>query len=211
MDYAMLSRYSIQSTSDQDDYRLYATIAANAPTAVTPEQAAVWTYPMNHEGEVAKEELQEETVFNMINSMLLRIHQSGHLAKLDEERKSLVKEGIAVYKEIRKDIPQGFPFWPNGLSKFKDEWSSLGIQCGKVRYLAVWRRSGNQSIKSFPVQELKKHSVKASRVYPAFGREPFEWNSNTGELTVEFPRENMARLYRLEIEQKKGEEGKNHE
>ena len=36
MDYAMLSRYSIQSTSDQDDYRLYATIAANAPTAVTP-------------------------------------------------------------------------------------------------------------------------------------------------------------------------------
>lgn len=27
MDYAMLSRYSIQSTSDQDDYRLYATIA----------------------------------------------------------------------------------------------------------------------------------------------------------------------------------------
>ena len=28
MDYAMLSRYSIQSTSDQDDYRLYATIAA---------------------------------------------------------------------------------------------------------------------------------------------------------------------------------------
>jgi alpha-galactosidase len=200
MDYAMLSRYSIQSTSDQDDYRLYATIAANAPTAVTPEQAAVWAYPMNHEGEVGKEELQEETVFNMINSMLLRIHQSGHLAKLDEERKSLVKEGISVYKEIRKDIAQGFPFWPIGLSQFKDEWSSLGIQCDKVWYLAVWRRSGSQSIKTLPVQELKKRSIKVSRVYPAFGREPFEWNSNVGQLTVEFLRENMARLYRLELE-----------
>lgn len=86
MDYAMLSRYSIQSTSDQDDYRLYATIAANAPTAVTPEQAAVWAYPMNHEEKISQRELKEETVFNMVNAMLLRIHQSGHLAKLDEMR-----------------------------------------------------------------------------------------------------------------------------
>ncbi|MGN0405806.1 MAG: glycoside hydrolase family 36 protein, partial [Bariatricus sp.] len=41
MDYALLSRCSIQSTSDQDDYLKYAVIAANAPTGVTPEQAAV--------------------------------------------------------------------------------------------------------------------------------------------------------------------------
>ncbi len=45
MDYAMLSRYSIQSTSDQEDYRYYATIAANAPLGVAMEQAAVWSYP----------------------------------------------------------------------------------------------------------------------------------------------------------------------
>ena len=35
MDYAMLSRYSIQSTSDQDDYKKYCTIAANSPTALS--------------------------------------------------------------------------------------------------------------------------------------------------------------------------------
>ena len=38
MDYALLSRHSIQSTSDQEDYRRYATISANAPSALTPEQ-----------------------------------------------------------------------------------------------------------------------------------------------------------------------------
>ena len=46
MDYALLSRYSIQSTSDQEDYRNFATIAANSPAGVTPEQAAIWSYPM---------------------------------------------------------------------------------------------------------------------------------------------------------------------
>ncbi len=41
MDYAMLARNSIQSTSDQEDYRNYATISANAAIGVTPEQAAI--------------------------------------------------------------------------------------------------------------------------------------------------------------------------
>lgn len=82
MDYAMLSRCSIQSTSDQDDYFRYSVIAANAPSGVTPEQAAVWTYLMNHEGAVSENVLREETIFNMVNAMLLRIHQSGHLARL---------------------------------------------------------------------------------------------------------------------------------
>lgn len=53
MDYAMLSRYSIQSTSDQEDYIRYATIAANSPMALTPEQAAIWSYPLT-EGDKEK-------------------------------------------------------------------------------------------------------------------------------------------------------------
>ena len=97
IDYALLSRYSIQSTSDQEDYRNYAAIAANAAAGVTPEQAAVWSYPMR-QGD------KEEVIYNMINAMLLRIHQSGHLAQLPAERLALVKEGIACYKTIRQDI-----------------------------------------------------------------------------------------------------------
>ena len=72
-DYAMLARYSIQSTSDQEDYRNYATIAANAGAALTPEQAAIWSYPL-------KDGDEEETIYNMVNALLLRTHQSGHLA-----------------------------------------------------------------------------------------------------------------------------------
>ena len=95
MDYAMLSRYSIQSTSDQDDYRYYCTIAANSPSALTPEQSAIWSYPLR-EGD------REEVVFNMVNAMLLRIHQSGHLAELTQERRDLVKEALDITKLFEK-------------------------------------------------------------------------------------------------------------
>ena len=197
MDYAMLARHSIQSTSDQDDYRLYATIAANAPTAVTPEQAAVWAYPMNHEGAVSEDQLREETVFNMVNAMLLRIHQSGHLAKLDEMRFGLVQEGIGVYKQIRTELSKGLPFWPIGLSSFSDEWSALGMKCGDKRYLAVWRRSGAQKMTELPIPELAGRNVAVKRIYPSYAAEAFAWNKNQGTLTVCFPQENMARLFEI--------------
>ena len=45
-DYALLSRPRPQSTSDQQNLRQCAPIAASAPTAVTPEQGAVWAYPL---------------------------------------------------------------------------------------------------------------------------------------------------------------------
>ena len=71
MDYAMLSRLSIQSTSDTDNYMNYPVIAANAAAAVTPEQAAVWSYPMIHDTWKDEEDSREETVFNLISSMTL--------------------------------------------------------------------------------------------------------------------------------------------
>lgn len=153
MDYAMLSRCSIQSTSDQDDYLRYAVIAANAPTGAAPEQAAVWAYPMNHEEEVAEEELREETIFNMVNAMLLRIHQSGHLASLDGGRKSLVKEGIRVYKSIREEIKAMVPFWPLGLADDEDTWVSMGLKSEEKAYLAVWKRMEGAGEIRLPLEE----------------------------------------------------------
>jgi alpha-galactosidase len=110
MDYAMLSRHSIQSTSDQEDYANYAAIAASSPAALTPEQSAIWSYPLR-EGD------DEEVIFNMVNALLLRVHQSGHLAELSPRRRELVKEALDYYKRIRGDIPVALPFWPLGLPR----------------------------------------------------------------------------------------------
>ncbi|MCD7740933.1 MAG: alpha-galactosidase [Ruminococcus sp.] len=194
MDYAMLSRYSIQSTSDQDDYKKYCTIAANAPLALTPEQAAVWSYPM-WGGD------KEEVVFNMINAMLLRIHQSGHLANLDEQSKALVKQGIGVYKQIRADIREALPFWSLGTSSFSDEWVSLGLKNEGKAYIAVWRRESKGDCVSLPIELLKGKNVRVECIYPDFNEEKFGWNRNTSSLSVRLTKPFSARLFRLTFDE----------
>ncbi len=192
MNYAMLARYSIQSTSDQENYLQYATIAANAPTGVTPEQAAIWSYPLE-EGD------KEEVVFNMVNSLLLRIHQSGHLARLSKERGSLVKEALDYYKTIRQDIKIATPFWPLGLSHFKDEWVCLGMKTEHKLYIAVWRRQGNKTTKEIPLIGLVNNKVSIKCTYPSYASNQFEWQEASQKLTITLE-PNTARLFEIEKE-----------
>lgn len=205
IDYALLSRYSIQSTSDQEDYRNYATIAANASAGVTPEQAAIWSYPMR-QGD------KEEVIYNMINSMLVRIHQSGHLAELSEERKNLVKEGIECYKNIRGDIKKALPFMPLDIADNEDLWVCGGLQLSDKAYLAVWKREmeGKNNLRrnnagtectdttlSIPLNSLPfaKNGIKVSCIYPK--NEPVTFEVNGDVLKVCFEKPVMARLFEV--------------
>ncbi len=192
MDYAMLSRYSIQSTSDTEDYRMYSTIAANAPGALTPEQAAIWSYPLEHGS-------REETIFNMVNALLLRIHQSGRLDQIDSDRRQLVKEAISYYKATREDRKDGLPFWPLGLSHYRDPWAALGI-CGRQKtYLAVWRRESPEPTILLPLKRWTGQNLSVRCAYPSDGGGcELLWNSRSGMLSVTLPGPMTARI--LEIE-----------
>lgn len=197
MDYALLSRCSIQSTSDQEDYHSYAMIAANAPTAVTPEQAAVWSYPLKDAG-------REECIFNMVNAMMLRIHQSGHLAEISPEGYALVKEGIDCYKSMREDIRHALPFWPLGLAKAEDTWLCLGLwnperQAG---YLAVWKRDGEEEAKEIPLARESffadiKRDVQITQIYPKEEKSCLKYHDDR-TMTVVFPEKTMARIFRIQ-------------
>lgn len=189
-DYAMLARHSLQSTSDQTDYRQYATLAANAPAAVTPEQAAVWSYPLTDGDE-------EETIFNMVNAMLLRIHQSGHLVNLSPARFALVKEGIACYKSIRQDIRRAVPFWPLGLSSYGDSWVSLGLKAGNKNYIAVWRSDSGNDTCLLPISHLRGKDASVKCLYPQNAACRCAWHKESGELAVELPVNISARLFEV--------------
>lgn len=195
IDYAMLSRYSIQSTSDQEDYRNYATIAANACAGLTPEQAAVWSYPQ-------REKDEEETVYNMINALLLRIHQSGHLSELSKERKALIKEGIDYYKSIRRDIKKALPFWPLGLADNRDEWLCSGLKTDKKAYLAVWRRGGSDEDINIPLSHiLEGESLSVRLAYPDKAQEnncTFSYLEEEKKLYISFFQPVMARIFEIE-------------
>ena len=189
MDYALLSRHSIQSSSDQLDYRKTAVIAAACPTAVTPEQCAVWSYPL-------KEGDREEVIFNMVNALLLRIHQSGHLAEISAEQRALVKEGLDCYKRIRSDIRMGLPFWPLGLPRFDSPWVALGLRCGAKSYLAVWRLAESQPTCPIPLRQTDQ-TVKVTLAYPVGGAGQWNWDPGSGVLAVTLPQINTARLFEI--------------
>ncbi|NCC44675.1 MAG: alpha-galactosidase [Clostridia bacterium] len=190
MDYAMLSRYSIQSTSDQTDYLKYASIAANAPSALTPEQAAIWSYPLS-------DSTREQTIFNCVSSCLLRIHQSGHMGVLAQDKKDIVKEELGYYKTIRKDICRAVPFWPLGLAKDGDDWMSLGLEAPDKKYLAVWKIKG-EKICRLPMEQWKGQELQAKVAFPAGDDKcRLNWKKEEGVLEVELAWDGMARI--LEI------------
>lgn len=190
MDYAMLSRYSIQSTSDQEDYVRYATIAANAPSAVTPEQAAIWSYPLS-KGD------KEEVIYNMVNAILLRIHQSGHLANLSRERFAYVEEALSYYKKIRENIKEALPFWPLGVSEYKEPWVCLGLYSKNKIYIAVWRRNSQSPVVTIPISSLKNKAAIVKCGYPQEGPCRWHWNREAGELTVMLPEAVSARVFEV--------------
>lgn len=189
MEYSLLSRHSIQSVTDQTDYRKMAAIAANCMTAVTPEQAAIWSYPLT-EGDI------EEVIFNMVNAILFRIHQSGHLAQITPERLQYVKEGIAYHKEINKELKEGLPFWPLGLANMSDDVMAVGIECNKKIYLAVWKLHGVDKKVYIPIEKLKGQNVDVKCSFPKMKKVPIKWIKDRTTLEVEMT-ENTARIFEL--------------
>lgn len=193
MEYSLLSRHSIQSVTDQTDYLKMAAIAANCMTAVTPEQAGIWSYPLRDAG-------REEVIFNMVNAILFRIHQSGHLAELSSEGFELVKEGIKYHKKICNEIKNGLPFWPIGLASMNDEYLSVGIECEKKIYLAVWRIYGNNTEGiSLPIKQACGKNVSIKCAYPQNIEFNFNWDKRAGTLNVNL-KPCTARIFEIELE-----------
>lgn len=193
MDYSLLSRHSIQSSSDQTDYLKNAVIAAASASLVTPEQCAVWSYPML-KGD------REEVVMNMVNALLLRIHQSGHMVEIGKDRFELVKEGIDYYKTIRSRIKEGLPFWPLGKPGFDADWTSYGLDCGQILYVAVWRLEGENDTCSLSMPGWKGKDVLVRLGYPSEGPAVCQWHKDSGVLTVQIANRRSARLFEMYIE-----------
>lgn len=185
MSYSLLQRHSIQSVTDQTDYIRMAAIAANVASALTPEQAGIWSYPLK-EGDC------EETVFNMVNAMLLRIHQSGHIAEISKNRFDLIAEGIACYKQIREDIAAGFPIFPLGLADMSKDFLCFGIDTEHTVYLAVWRIQGQEDTVTIDMSEGREAEV----IYPLNLCSEYKFQNTTKTLTVKLAPK-TARLFKV--------------
>ncbi|CAH0055208.1 unnamed protein product [Clonostachys solani] len=195
LDYAMLAVHPLQSTSDQQDPALYAAIAAAAPTAVTPEQSATWSYPQGDWSD-------EMNALTVVNSLLGRVYLSGRVDTMNSQQLALVREGLDVYKGIRDVVKTAHAFWPLGLPKWHDDWVSLGLISRDERsiYVAVWRRAGSTSM-NIPIRLARgwQHS-NMGFLYPKrlAADAHASWDSDQSVLRVEVPEVVCARLYEIQ-------------
>ena len=177
MDYKMLQKHHIQSVTDQEDYRYMGYIAASAPTAILPEQSAIWSYPVGQDD-------MDAVAFNMTNSMLQRIHLGGQITELNEKSFGLVKEALDCYKKIREDIPRSIPFYPLGLPKYGEDVSCVAFEYEDCTRLCVWCFKDGLKI-NIPI---KGKNVRI--LYPV--DTDVEAGLTEAGVSVGFPRNNMS-------------------
>ena len=210
MDYATLSHFSIVSTSDQTNYRKYPYIAGNILAAVLPEQAAVWSYPVdtgfgdpNSTFQATKEWVEahiskEQVIMNMINSFLGRMHLASHIELLSAEKQSLVQEGVSYYNQIRTAKKEGLPYFPCGFTRFGADFVASGFTAKNTLYLAVWNLGGahTQTITLDGLDGLLPTQAKVA--YPLNNEFSFSLQGNV--LSLQFTEDYQARMFEIQLE-----------
>ena len=185
MDYAMLSRLHLQSTSDQEHPLLYAPITAAAPAAILPEQAGHWAYPITGT-------TREEFIFALVNGIPGRLYLSGHLNRMTPAELDLVRTALTAHRAVLEDRDSLVPAWPLGLPAWTDEWLALSLNGPNVSYLTVWHRGSGPATLTLPLLR--------STITPHFPTSTadwtFAWTDNSLSITTNVP-EPSARILRL--------------
>ncbi|HEY9338037.1 MAG TPA: glycoside hydrolase family 36 protein [Kribbella sp.] len=160
MDYAMLSRLHLQSTSDQEDPLRYAPITAAAPAAVLPEQAGHWAYPITGT-------TREQFTFALVNGVPGRLYLSGHLNRMTPTELDLVRSALAAHRDILKDLDTLEPSWPLGLPNWTDEWIALSLTGPTTTYLTLWHRAPGPATINLPLRR--------ATITPHFPADDTDW------------------------------------
>ncbi|MFJ9709547.1 alpha-galactosidase [Streptomyces sp. NPDC101234] len=186
-DHAILSRLPIHSVTDQQDFRLLPAIAAAAPTAVPPEQGAIWAYPL-------PEQSPAELGMVLVSALLGRVHLSGRPDLLAPEQAAVVHRAVETYKSYRHLLPTALPRWPLGLPGWRDGWIALALTTeGGATLLAVWRRDGAADTLTVPLPWIAEHT--SPRALFTAGPQPsYTWNDRERTLRVTLPAERSALL-----------------
>ena len=198
MDYETLKHFSIISTSDQTNYLKYPYIAANILSGVLPEQAAVWSYPVDSYGMdgqpfeatyewVNQHISREQVVMNMINSFLGRMHLASHIELLSEDKQALIREGVAYFDTLSSVKKQALPYFPLGFTDFLQKQVACGLLLDNKMYVAVWNLEGDKM--TLP---LGMSIRSASIVYPSYADNKLTIDGD--QITVEFTESPQARF-----------------
>ncbi|KJQ52659.1 alpha-galactosidase [Microbacterium sp. SA39] len=183
-DYALLSRTHLQSTSDQQDFRLYPPISASAPASIAPEQAGNWAYP-------AVGMTDAETAFTLVSGLSGRLYLSGFLGELRASQRALVGEAVELHKTLRSDLAVSVPFWPLGLPGWDDDLVCLGLRGEAQTLLFLWDRA--EEPRSFTIPGVRS----AETLFPASASEVWKIESGDDGIRIDTVEGLGARVLRV--------------
>lgn len=191
-DWAQVSRFDLQSTSDQQDYLLYPPIAAGAPMMLLPEQCGNWAY--------SQPEMSDELIaFVNVTGLSGRPYLTGHLNRMSEAQRGLVREATDLWKQIRAHTTGSLPFWPAGLPRWSDDMLALGLACaGGESYLAVWNRAQEKNSLTVAL-DSPRPAGSIRQVYPsAMPGWGADLTADGAQAVIHAPAGPSARLFRIE-------------
>jgi Melibiase len=177
MDYAMMSRLHLQSTSDEQNALLYPPIVAASAASLLPEQSGIWAYPQPGMA-------FEQSVLTLATGMLGRLYLSGYLNRMPPAGLDLVGEAVRAHKALAADIAGSVPFWPLGLAAAPgDPWVAYGLRGATRSHLVVWRLDGADPYLRIDLPHLKGRQVGIEPVFPIAGTGwSWQWDAERAQL-----------------------------
>ncbi len=218
-DHGSLSHFHLQSTSDQEFYDRYPSIAEGMVSLMPPERAGIWAYPYPVSIHLREEQLEVyplvsepvkamiaaqadgwQTAFNMVSGMMGALYLSGRICYADERNAALIRDAIAIYKENRTTLSGSVPVWPQGLLRLSGGGhTSLGLRNaeeGKL-LLAVWQINTDDTEAVLDLTPYLTDRAAVVRAYPNL--DGFAYSLNDGYLAVTFPQGNCAAYFELTV------------
>lgn len=192
-DYGFVKHMDLQSVSDHEIYYNNPSIVAGMLSCVPPEKCGFWAYPypLKYENQPKESDWSslniqsnaEETVFNLINSMLGVMYLSGHIEMCDTDNMNLIKEGIEVYKKYRNEIPESEPeFITRPLKIYENGVMALGLKTSIGTVTALWKVNADNDKISIDIPEKLGNS--AELLYPKSIKTNYSFEDNRLEMTV---------------------------
>lgn len=178
MDHSTVRQYDLQSTSDQQNFLLYPTIAAAAPAMLIPERAGNWAYPQGDDS-------AETVAFNLVTGLSGRLYLSGHLNELPQHCMELVSEATAIYRQVITATSQSLPIWPTDLPHWEAPFVSLGAKRDDEIYVFAWSRDDHDNAVALALSDFAGQEIEVETVFPKqLPAWETQWNKAAGELTV---------------------------
>jgi len=222
-DNGTLSHYHLQSTSDQELYYNYASIAAASNAIMPPEKAGNWANPYflredeyiefddgeNTDYLIERNLDGEATVFSMINGMVGVPLISGRIDYFDELNFALAKEAVECYKEMRKDIPVSYAVYPTGTELMGNRsYVTAGLinEEKTHMYLAVWKVNARDDEVMIDLAKYISGKADVKMIYPKNDDKcSFKYSDALKKLTVKMDKSKyMARLFEIKMSRKRG-------